>query len=303
MGWVGTATLWCWRRLLRVPWTARRSKQSVLKEISPEYSLKRLMMTLKLQYFGHLIRRADSLEKTLMLGKIEGRRRREWQRMSWLDGITNLMNMTLSKLQELGNGQGSLACCSPWGRKELDMTEWLNWTGWVTATFHREVIWVKFYKLEWIMYMNANNDSLEKTRVLGKVEGRKRRSQRMKWLDGIINSMGINLGKLWDVVRRREAWHAAVYGGGVVAKSWTCLGDWIVIRNVHEIDSEMLAWKMSIKGDWERRTDQVVIKLEAHGGIFVGFNRKRFIVDNWITSGRMLGWIWHDVFDSQELGE
>ena len=142
MGWVGTATLWCWRRLLRVPWTARRSKQSILKEISPEYSLERLMMKLKLQYFGHLIQRADSLEKILMLGKIEGRRRRGWQRMSWLDGITNSMNMTLSKLQELGNGQGSLACCSPWGHKELDMTEWLNWTGWVTETFHREVIWI-----------------------------------------------------------------------------------------------------------------------------------------------------------------
>ena len=81
------------------------------------------MMKLKLQYFGHLIQRADSLEKILMLGKIEGRRRRGWQRMNWLDGITNSMNMTLSKLQELGNGQGSLACCSPWGHKELDMTE------------------------------------------------------------------------------------------------------------------------------------------------------------------------------------
>ena len=81
------------------------------------------MMKLKLQYFGHLIQRADSLEKILMLVKIEGRRRRGWQRMNWLDGITNSMNMTLSKLQELGNGQGSLACCSPWGHKELDMTE------------------------------------------------------------------------------------------------------------------------------------------------------------------------------------
>ena len=88
--------LWCWGRLLRVPWTARRSNQSILKEISPECSLEGLMLKLKLQYFGHLMQRADSFEKTLMLGKIEGRRRREWQRMRWLDGITDSMDMSLS---------------------------------------------------------------------------------------------------------------------------------------------------------------------------------------------------------------
>jgi len=119
--------LWCWR-LLRVPWTARRSNQSILNEVSPEYSLKGLMLKLKLQYFGHLMGRTDSFEKILMLGKIEGWRRRGWQKTRWLDGSTYSMDKSLSKLWELVMGQGGLVCCSPWGRKELDTTEWLNWT-------------------------------------------------------------------------------------------------------------------------------------------------------------------------------
>ena len=114
--------VWCWRRLLRVPWTARRSNKSILKEISPVYSLEGLMLKLKLQSFGHLMQRTDSFEKTLKLGKIEGRRRRGRQRKRWLDGITDLMDMGLG----VGDGQGGLACCNSRVRKESDTTERLN---------------------------------------------------------------------------------------------------------------------------------------------------------------------------------
>ena len=119
--------LWYLRRLLRVPWTARRSNQSILKEISPEYSLEILMLRLKLQYFGHLMWRTDSLKITLMLGKIEDRRRRGWQseNIGWhhqLDGHE------FEQALGVGDGQGNLACFSPWGCKELGRTEWLNWT-------------------------------------------------------------------------------------------------------------------------------------------------------------------------------
>ena len=124
---IDVSELWCWRRLLRVPWTARRSNQYILKEISPGCSLEGLKLKLKLQYFGHLMCRADSFEKTLMLGKIEGRKRRmtEDEMVGWHHWLNG---HKFEQTPGVGDGQGGLVCCSPWGREESDTTEWLNWT-------------------------------------------------------------------------------------------------------------------------------------------------------------------------------
>ena len=192
---------------MRVPWTARWSNQPILTEISPGCSLEGLMLKLKLQYFGHLMRRTNSFEKTLMLGKTVDRRRRGQQRMRYLDDITDSIDMSLSEFPELVMDREAW-CAAIYGTAKRS-----NWSTLreINPEYSLQELMQK-QKLQYFGHLMRRTNSLEKTLMLGKIEGgRRRRQERIRWLDGITNSVAMSLSKFWELVIERESWWAAVH--------------------------------------------------------------------------------------------
>ena len=210
--------MWCWRRLLRAPWTTRRSNQSILKEISTKYSLEGLMLKLKLQYFGHLMQRTDSLKKTLMLGKIEGGRGREQQRMGWLDVMTHSMDMSLSKLQEMVKGREAWqAAIHGVAKSQTWLIDWtgLNWIfiGRTDAEAETPILWQPDAK-NWLTGKDLDAGKDWRWQEKGTTE------DEMVWWHHWLKAM--SLSKLQELMMDRGAWHAAVHG---VTKSRTWLSE------------------------------------------------------------------------------
>ena len=242
--------LWCWRRFLRVPWTARRSNQSILKEIRPGISLEGMMLKLKLQYFGHLMQRVDSLAKTVMLGGIGGRRRRGRQRMRWLDGITDLMDVSLSELRELVmDREAWCAAIHGVAKSRTWLSYWteLNWKE-ISPEYSLEELMLKL-KIQYFGHLMWRTDSLEKTQMLGKMKAGGEGDNR-----GWDGWMASPMRWAWVWVGSRSWWWTGK--PGVLQSMWSkrVRHDWVSELNLRrylcylKVDLDCVIWKRTWTG-------------------------------------------------------